>query len=122
MQRNKKIKSKISNHGKKGIMVGYTKQSTGDTCRMFNLGTNKVTNTWDVKWTNKLFEKVFNTSKEQSDYYTAPEEDIDKETNESEDEINKKEQPKRSGRLQAKNETDDKVIRALKKLNVSYNP
>ena len=27
MQRNNKIKSKIRNHGKKGIMVGYAKQS-----------------------------------------------------------------------------------------------
>ena len=45
MQRNKKITSKISNCGKKGIMVGYAKQST---YRMFNLGTNKVTNTKKV--------------------------------------------------------------------------
>ena len=71
MQRNNKLKSKISNCGKKGIMVGYAKQSRGDTYRMFNLGTNKVTSTRDVKWTKKLYDKGFNISKEQSDYYTA---------------------------------------------------
>ena len=61
-------------------MVGYAKQSTGDTYRMFNLGTNKVTNTRDVKWTNKLYDKGFNSSKEQSDYYTASEEDTDEDS------------------------------------------
>lgn len=122
MQRNNKIKSKISNRGKKCIMVGYVRQSTGDTYRMFNLGTNKVTNTRGVKCTNKLYEKWFNGSKEQSDYYTASEEDTDEEINESEEEVSIKEQPRRSERLQTKNETDEKVIRALRKLNVSYNP
>ena len=122
IQRNNKIKSKISNRGKKGIMVGYAKQSTGDTYRMFNLGTNKVTNTRDVKWTNKLYDKGFNSSKEQSDYYTASEEDTDEETNEFKEELSNEEQPRRSERLQTKNDTDEKVMRALRKLNVSYNP
>ena len=71
MQRNNKIKSKINNRGKKGIMVGYAQQSTGYTYSMFSLGTNKVTSTRDVKWTKKLYDKGFNISKEQSDYYTA---------------------------------------------------
>ena len=54
LKRDKGIKSKISNRGMKGIMVGYAKQSTGDTYRMFNLSTNKITNTRDVKWSHKL--------------------------------------------------------------------
>ena len=35
-------------------MVRYTKQSTGDTYRMFNLSTNKITSTRDVKWSHRL--------------------------------------------------------------------
>ena len=69
MQRNNKIKSKIRNRGKKDIMVGYAKQSKakqsiGGTYRMFNLETNKVTSTRDMKWTEKLYNKSFNSSKE----------------------------------------------------------
>ena len=120
MQRNNKIKSKINNRGKKGIMVGYAKQSTEDTYRMFNLGTNKVASTRDVKWTEKLYNKGFNSSKEQSDYYTASEEDTDEETNEFKEKWSNEEQPRRSERLQTKNDTDEKVMEALKKLNVSY--
>ena len=48
LKRDKGIKSKISNRGMKGIMVGYAKQSTGDTYRMFNLSTNRITNTRDM--------------------------------------------------------------------------
>ena len=54
---------------------------------MFNLGTNKVTGTRDVKQTEKLYDKGFNSTKEQSDYYTASEEDTDEERNEFKEEL-----------------------------------
>ena len=55
LKRGNKIKSKISDHGKKAIMVGYVRNSTGDTYRMLHLDTERVTSTIDVKWTNKLY-------------------------------------------------------------------
>ena len=54
LKRGNKIKSKISDCGKKPIMVGYVRNSTRDTYRMLNLDTQRVTNTRDIKWTNKV--------------------------------------------------------------------
>ena len=71
LKRDKGIKSKISNRGKKGIMIGYTKQSTGDTYRMFNLGINKITNTRDVKWSHKLIDEMTTKQRKKDGYYTA---------------------------------------------------
>ena len=66
---------------------------------------------------------------EQSDYYTASDEDnIDSESNDNLEGQSSKSDKKlegharRSRRIQSQNETDEKVMRALKKLNVSYNP
>ena len=47
---------------------------------MFNLETHRVTNTRDIKWTNKLYGKGIISSKEQSEYYTASEEETKEET------------------------------------------
>ena len=43
-------------------MTWYVKQNTRDTYKMYNLTTNRVTNTRDVKWTNKLFGEMMNNS------------------------------------------------------------
>ena len=51
-----KSKSKSSDRGKKAIMVGYVRNSTGDTYRILHLDTERVTSRRDVKWTNKLYE------------------------------------------------------------------
>ena len=85
LKRGNKIKSKISDRGKKAIMVGYTRNSTGDTYRMYNLSTNKITNTRDVNWMNKIYEDGIKEDIK-SDYYTASEED------ETEDEKDNKSQ------------------------------
>ena len=68
LKRDKEIKSKISNRGKKGIMVGYAKQITGDTYRMFNLSTNKITNTRDVKWSHKLIGEMTTEQRKKDNY------------------------------------------------------
>ena len=122
-----KIKSKVSNRGKKGIMIGYVKQSGGDTYRMFNLETNMVTNTRDIKWTNKLYGEYHKLNESQEDYHTASECDEAKVKAESSDDENndedqKGEEPRRSERLKLEADIDKKVMSALKKLNVSYNP
>ncbi len=75
LNRDKKIKSKISNRGKKALMVGYVNNSAGYTCRMYNIDTSKIIDTRDVNWTNKYFNEIINQDKAQSDYYTASEED-----------------------------------------------
>ena len=41
LRREKVMKSKINNRGKKGILVGYVKQSTRCTYRIYNLKPNK---------------------------------------------------------------------------------
>ena len=38
------------------ITVEYVRNSTGDTYPMYNLHTNKICNTRDVKWANKIYE------------------------------------------------------------------
>ena len=96
LKRNK-IKSEISNHGKKGIMIGYMKQSAGDTYRMFNLETNMVTNTRDVKWTKKLYGEHGKTDKNvQDDYYTASEDNDDDIKDEQSDNEDSEDKPRRS--------------------------
>ncbi len=88
---------------------------------MYDLRTNKITNTRDVTWTNKFFETGMRPDKIQSDYYTASEED------ESDSEIdtevmNESCAPRRSSRIKSRDDADEKVTRALRNLNVSYNP
>ena len=83
LKRGNKIKSKISDRGKKAIMVGYVRNSTGDTYRMLHLDTERVTSTRDVKWTNKLYSEIIGKTNNQVVYYTASEED---ETNDDEGE------------------------------------
>ena len=110
MKRGNKIKSKISDYGKKAIKVGYVRNSTGDTYPMYNLHTNKTSNTRDVKWTNKLYGRGIQGDWGQSDYYKAlEEEDTDPESDKGQ-----QEQPRRSRRIQSQNDTDEKVMRALK--------
>ena len=121
LKRGSKIKSKISACRKKAIMVGYVRNSSGDTYRMYDLRTNKITNTRDVKWTNKFFKTGMRPDKSQSDYYTASEED------ESDSEIDTEVmdescEPRRSSRIKSRDDADEKVTRALRNLNVSYNP
>ena len=67
MKIDKKIKSKISNRGKKVLMVGYVNNSAGDTYRMYNIETSKISNTRGVKWTNKYLSEMMNRDKYQSD-------------------------------------------------------
>ena len=111
LKRGNKIKSKISDRGKKAILVGYyVRNSTGDTYRMYNLCTNKITNTRDVKWSNKLYKDIMQNEGEQSDYYTALEEN----NSDTESDEKMEGQPRRSGRIQSQSETDEKVMRALK--------
>ena len=57
--------------------------------------------------------------KNQIVYYTASEDD---ETDEEEECEERKSVTRRSERIQSMNTTEEKVIRAMKKLNVSYNP
>ena len=83
LKRGNKIKSKISDRGKKAIMVGCVRNSTGDTYRMLHLDSERVTSTRDVKWTNKLYSEIIGKTNNQVVYYTASEED---ETDEEEEE------------------------------------
>ena len=92
-------------------------------CRMLHLDTERVTSTKDAKWTNKLYSEMIGKTNNQVVYYTASEED---ETDEEEEEYKEYEERKpvarRSERIRSINTTEEKVMRALKKLNVSYNP
>ena len=65
----------IAVRGKKALMVGYVNNSAGGTYRMYNIETSKISNTRDVKWTNKSLSEMMNFDKYQSDYNTASEED-----------------------------------------------
>ena len=75
LKRGNKIKSKTSDRGKKSIMVGYVRNSTGDTYRMIHLDTERVTSTRDVKWSNKLYGEMIGRKKNQIVYYIASEDD-----------------------------------------------
>ena len=83
---------------------------------MYNLLTNKIANTRDAKWTNNLYEHGMQGDKGQSDYYMASEEEYPDPESEKEEQ----EQPRRSRRIQSENDTDEKVLRALKKMNFLY--
>ena len=85
-------------------MVDYVKNSTGETYQMFNIGRNKITNTRDVKWTNKLYGESTGTDKVQSDYHTASEEDLESEDEEPKDQLenssdSEQKRPRRSNRI-----------------------
>ena len=56
-------------------MVGYARNSTGDTYRMLNLDTERATSTRDVKWSNKWYSEVIRKKNDQVVYYTASEDD-----------------------------------------------
>ena len=105
-------------------MVGYTKQSTGDTYRMFNLSTNKITSTRDVKWSHRLIGKMTTEQRKKDDYYTASESE-DESTQTTEDgnhvETASNEQPRRSERIRNMNEAERRVARAMRKLDMSGN-
>ena len=124
LKRDKGIKSNISNRVKKGIMVGYTKQSTGDTYRMFNLSTNKITSTRDVKWSHRLIGKMTTEQRKKDDYYTASESE-DESTQTTEDgnhvETASNKQSRRSERIRNVSEVEQRALRALRKLDVSGN-
>ena len=100
-------------------MVGYVRNSTGDTYRMIHLDTERVTSTRDAKWTNKLYGEMIGKKKDQIVYYPASEDD---ETDGKEECEERKVVTRRNKRIQSMNTTEGKVIRALKKLNVSFNP
>ena len=70
---------------------------------------------------------MMNCDKYQSDYYTASKEDETDSEGEAvkvldESVVKDKEGLRRSARIDLRNSTEEKVMRALKKLNVSYNP
>ena len=110
----------MSDCGKRAIMVGYAKNSTGDTYRIYNPKINKITNTKGIIWTNRLFETEIRAEKGQSDYYTASEKD-ESYSESNKEEIDESYEPRRSSRIKSKDETDERVMRALRKLKVSYN-
>ena len=89
-------------------MVGYVRNSTGDTYRMLHLDTERVTSTSDVKWTNKLYGEMIGNTNNQVVYYTASEED---ETDQEEEEYEeRKPVARRSERIQSINTTEEKVM------------
>ena len=122
------MKSKISDRGKKASMFGYVRNSAGNTHRIFNTGTVMITNIRDVKWTNKLSDESMGSNKAQSDYYIASEEDMTESENEQlghqlETLVDSdQKQPRTCTRIQPQSSTYEKVMRALRKLNVPYNP
>ena len=114
-----KIKSKISDRCKKAIMVGYVRNSIGDTYRMLHLDIERVTSAKDIKWTNKSYGEMIWRKKNQIVYYAASE---DNETDEEKECEEGKVVMRRRKRIQSMNTAEEKVLRALKKLNVSYKP
>ena len=51
----KKKRSKLENKGKYAMFLGYADNHAGDVYRMLNLSTNKVIQTRDVTWTQKMY-------------------------------------------------------------------
>ena len=96
LKRGNNIKSKISDQGKRAIMVGYVRNSTGDTDRMLHLNTERVTSIRDVKWTNIFYGEMIGKRKNQIVYYTASEDD---ETDEEEEHEERKLVTRRSERI-----------------------
>ena len=105
-------------------MVGCVKQSTGDTYRMYNLSTNRVTSTRDVKLKNRLLEEMKTEPKQQDDYYTASEDEEEStqtiDSAKQEDDTSARE-PRQSQRLKTRSEAEIKVARALRKLDILGN-
>ena len=67
-------------------------QSIGDTYRMFNLNTNKITNTRDMKWSHKLIGEMTTEERKKDDYYTASEDEDEDESVETAEDGNQTEQ------------------------------
>ena len=86
---------------------------------MLHLDTERVTSTRDVKWSNKLYSKMIGKKNNQVVYYMASDDD---ETDEECEYKEGKAVMRIRERIWSMNSTEQKVMRALKNLNVSYNP
>ena len=62
-----KIKVKMTNRGKKAIMIGYVRQNNNDTYRMYNLETGRVILTRDTRSTGISYGKLNNKPEERDD-------------------------------------------------------
>ena len=71
-----------------------------------------MTNTRDIKWTSKVHGEIIQTNKGQNDYRTASEED---DTDAEGGTENKRQL------IRGRHNIEEKVMRVLRKLNVSYN-
>ena len=99
----KKMHSKLENRGIVCLFLGYAADHPEDTYRMLNLETKKVIITRDVKWLNKMHNKI---SKEKR-IVTIQNED-----------------PESSGEEETKrkNNHGNKIMNELRRLHTFYNP
>ena len=104
-------KSKMTNRGKKAMMVEYHRQSGAEVYWMYNFETEKITQTRDIRWTNEMYDEYHQktTNNDDTDDETQSKSDDDLSSNR---EISQKTLP----------ETSSKVERALRKLDTFYNP
>ena len=97
-------RSKMIHRGKKAMMVGYHCQSGTEVYRMYNFETEKITQTRDIRWTNKMYHKYHQKTDDET------QSGLDGEYNN----IKTKQKPSP--------ETSFKLERALRKLDTFYNP
>ena len=100
-------RSKMTNRGRKAMMVGFHRQSGTEVYRMFNFDTEKITQTRDVRWTNEMYDKYKKSSEDDE------ESDESLENSDNEEKVSAKKET---------TEVSSKVERALRKLDTFYNP
>ena len=99
----KKLYSKLEDKGIVCLFLGYAEDHPEDTYRMLNLETKKVIITRDVKWLNKMHNKIRNEKRI----------------------VNiQNEDPESSGEEEAKrkNNHGNKIMNELRRLHTFYNP
>ena len=106
-------RSKMTNRGKKAMMVGYHRQSGAEVYRMYNFETEKITQTRDVRWTNEMY-------KQYQQKITNNDDSDDESKSDNEDRLKSDDDVYSNKKVSA--ETSSKVERALRKLDTFYNP
>ena len=104
-----KTKAKLDNRGIPCIFVGYPKNHTGETYRMFNPITNKTIITRDIIWTNKMYHEYTKTKRgpiiEVDEFETSKE--MDNEQEKGNHESNNEDLEQKEGETQDPKEVTD---------------
>jgi hypothetical protein len=110
-----KIQAKLSNRGTTCMFVGYTEHHSRDVYRMLHLTTNSIINSRDIIWLNKTYGEWKNNK---TTIFTAEDHDIELSTD-----IDKRKLITNATKNNEEgNESDKKVIGAMRKSESWFNP